>query len=120
MKSKNFIIPYVIYPFDIMFSFGETDIQLYSKLKREGITDFSDCDIGGITKARTVMFKEGPTLIRMRHIPKSPEDFGHLQHEIFHAVDFLFMRISIELCDKSGEAYAYLIQYLTEQVYKRI
>lgn len=120
MKSKNFTLSYVIYPFDIMFSFGESDKELFPKLKRMGIGDPEDCNISGITQARTVMFREGPTIIRMKRIPKSPEDFGHLHHEIFHAVDFLFTRISIELCEKSGEAYAYLIQYLTEQVYKRI
>lgn len=120
MKAKNFTISYVVYPFDIMFSFGETDQVLYRKLKCKGITEPEICDISGITRARTAVFKEGPSIIRMKNIPKTAEEFGFLQHEIFHAVYFLFTRIGIELCEKSDEAFAYAIQYLTEQVYKRI
>jgi hypothetical protein len=120
VKSKSFILPYVIYPFDIMFSFGEPDDVLFRRLKSMGITEPELCNISGITQARTVVFNEGASIIRMKHIPKTSEDFGHLQHEIFHAVYFLFTRIGIKLCDKSDEAFAYTIQYLTEQVYKRI
>jgi hypothetical protein len=120
MKAKNFTIPYVIYPFDIMFSFGESDKALFKKLKSLGIGEPSLCEISGITLARTVVFKEGPSIIRMQQAPKTPFQLGVLQHEIFHAVYFLFTRIGIKLCDKSDEAFAYTIQYLTEQVYKRL
>lgn len=120
MKSKNFVLSYVIYPFDIMFSFGETDKELFTKLRKLGIGEPDACAIPGITTARTVMFKEGPTVIRMKWIPKTSFEFGVLHHEIFHAIQFLLSRIDLPLNDQSGEAYAYLIQYLTEQVYKRI
>lgn len=120
MKSKNFILSYHIYPFDIMFSFGESDKKLFPKLRRKGISEPELCEISGITRARAVVFKEGPSIIRMKNIPKTAEEFGFLQHEIFHAVYFLFTRIGITLGDQSDEAFAYAIQYLTEQVYKRI
>lgn len=120
MKPKNFILPYHIYPFDVMFSFGETDKELFPKIKKMGIAEPEACQISGITTARTVMFREGPTVVRLKWIPKSAFEWGILHHEIFHAVQFIMSRISIELTDQSGEAFAYLIQYLTEQVYKRI
>lgn len=103
-----------------MFSFGETDKILFPKLRRKGISEPELCEISGITRARAVVFKEGPSIIRMKNIPKTAEEFGFLQHEIFHAVYFLFTRIGITLGDQSDEAFAYAIQYLTEQVYKRI
>lgn len=120
MKQKNFTLSYVVYPFDIMFSFGETDKELFPKLRRMGIKEPEAAQISGITTARTVMFAEGPTIVRLKWIPRSAFECGVLHHEIFHAVHFLLSRISIELCEQSGEAFAYLIQYLTEQVYKRI
>lgn len=120
MKQKgiNFIISYVIYPFDCMFSFGETDDQLFKLLRKKGISDPEECKIHG--NARCVMFAGGQTVVRLKSIPKMPHEFGWLQHEIFHAVEFLLNRIGVELCRQSDEAYCYLIEYLTKEVYKRI
>lgn len=103
-----------------MFSFGESDKVLYRRLKEMGINDYDLCDISGMTTARAVVFQDGQSIVRMKRVPLTAEEYGILQHEIFHAVYFLFTKIGIKLCDKSDEAFAYTIQYLTEQVYKRI
>lgn len=118
LKGKNFIIPYVVYPFDYMFSFGQSDENLFKLLRNKGIVDPEVVIIRG--NARCVMFENGQTVIRLRVVPSKPHEYGYLQHEIFHAVDFLFNRIGIELSEKSNEAYAYLIEYLTKEVYERI
>lgn len=118
----NFIIPLVIYPFDIMFSFSETDDVLEKALKKYKI------DIGDApwklesvrVKGRTCVFNSGQTLIRMPNIPSSCRDYGTLQHEIFHAIEFLFDRISVQHHIDSGECWAYLIGYITEEVYKKL
>lgn len=117
-KNKHFIIPYIIYPFDCMFSFGQSDEEIFKILRSKGIRDPEVVIIKG--NARCVMFESGQTVIRLKSMPSKPYEYGWLQHEIFHAVDFLFNRIGITLNESSNEAYAYMIEYLTKEVHKRI
>lgn len=121
MKSMNFIIPYVIYPFDVMVSICEDDEVLKRKLTRYG-ADFDGMDLShsDSQKGRCVMFSNGRFLLRLYGYPKTPAHYGHLQHEIFHAVEFLMDKLNTPLSDDSDEAYCYLIQYLTTEIYKRL
>lgn len=118
MKGRCFIIEYNIYPFNVLFSFGQDDKEVIKLLKKQGVKEPGDCSIPG--NGRCIMYVEGATIVRMKNTPKTPRDYGILQHEIFHAVDFLFNRIGIRLNESSNEAYAYLIEYLTKEVYSRI
>lgn len=68
---------------------------------------------------RTVHLDGGQTMIRMNGKVKTPEQFGTLAHEIFHAVDFIFTRLNMKLSRDSDEAFAYAIGYVTEQIYKK-
>ncbi len=125
MKAKNFIIPLVVYPFDIMFSIGETDEQLLKVLEQrlpedafevckedECLLNFKEMDNG-----RTVFLnKGGQTIIRLCRTPSK----GTIAHEIFHAVEFLFRKLNMPLTLENDEAYAYLIGYITEQFYANI
>ncbi len=82
--KKNFTIPMVVYPFDLMVSFAESDD-------------------------------------RLRRMPDTPVEFGYLQHEIFHYVTFLLDRLGITFClETSDEAFAYLVGYITTEIYKKI
>ena len=122
-KKLNYIIKLEIYPFDIMFSFNETDEELIKTLDKYGI-DHADhpwqfeTDKHGI--GRTCIFASGQTLVRLPMWPERSEDYGVLQHEIFHAVEYLFYRIGMNLKKCSGEAYAYLIGFITTGIYKQI
>lgn len=121
MKGKYFIIPLVVYPFDVMVSIGEEDKILQNRLKRMGV-DLEGESLERLPnqEGRCVMFKSNQTLIRLYKKPVSNIDYGYLQHEIFHAVDFILMRVGVKLCYKSCEAYAYLVQYLTTQIYNSL
>ena len=121
-RSLNFVIPLVVYPFDVMVSFGESDDVLFAKLKKKGV-DITDTNLSVYSdtqRGRTIMFKGNQTLIRMYELRDTPHWYGNLAHEIFHAVEFIMERIGMELTIKSDEAYAYLIGYLTEEIYKKI
>ena len=122
MKSHNFIIPLVVYPFDVMVSIGQTDQELKKILKKHGVNTKSGLwKYGKNGVGRAVVFETNQTLIRLPRVPKTPKELGSLNHEIFHAVTFIMHRIGMKLivC-KSDEAYAYLIGYLTEQILIRI
>lgn len=121
-KSANFIIRYEVYPFDCMFSFGETEEQLRRAFKRKEL-DLKECERifnDSAAVGRTIMLSKGQTIIRMKSYPTEPYDYAILQHEIFHAVTFLMSRIGMKLCYKSDEAYAYLIEYITANVYHQL
>lgn len=115
MKKQNFIIPYILYPFDVMVSIGETREEVEKRIEK----NYKLCDderdaisLQGLGK--TAMLKGGQTIIRVDRFEHSV-----IAHEIFHAVSFLMDRISISLTRESEEAFAYAIQYLTKEIYKR-
>jgi hypothetical protein len=122
IKKLNHIIRTDVYPFDFMFSFNETDAELIKILDKYGIDhqnhpwQFESDKVHG----RTCVFESGQTLIRLPYFPETCEHYGCLSHEIFHGVEFLFYRLNMKLKKSSGEAYAYLIQYLTTEIYKQI
>ncbi len=121
MRSLNFVIPYVIYPFDVMVSIGEDDEVLKKKLIKHGANvNNTDLSHHHTQRGRCIMFEDHQTLIRLYQFPKTPTQFGHLQHEIFHAVEFVMDRMNMPLTKESDEAYAYLIGYLTTEIYKRL
>lgn len=119
----NFIIPLVVYPYDIMFSVGEADKQFLKACEaRMPDDDYKDlledsiCSLSRETNGRTYHHLVGGwTIIRLPKKPTTPAQYGTLFHEIFHAVYFIFSRIGIRLCEDSDEAFAYLIGYITEQ-----
>lgn len=129
MKKKNFIVPLVVYPFDIYVSIGETDGDFKNGIKRvmtkemfkELCEDPVACNLAQYAKGRTLVLTSNQTIIRVKNTPEYPEDYGVLQHEIFHAVTFIMDRVGMKfklLC--SDESYSYLIQHVTTEIYKRL
>lgn len=121
----NFIVPLVIYPYDIMFSVGQSDRRFLfdckERMQDEYYNDLASDDISISTTMRQGRTFHhligGQTIIRLPHKPKTASDRGTVSHEIFHAVDFIFRRINLPLTFESHEAYAYAIGYITEQFY---
>lgn len=123
LKCKNFIIVIGIYQHDLMVSIGEDDKPLFNKLISVGVDkdEVHEAAYENTGKGRYCLFKNGQSLIRILKKPKAPEDYGHLQHEIFHVASALLWRIGVRLKIKtSDEAYAYLIGYLTTEIYKKL
>lgn len=119
------VVDLVVYPFSVMVAFGVSDDEMREHLSRYSLPEddivpalFGD---NVTVKGRTVMFSNNATLIRTRHFPVSVTQYGQLQHEIFHAVCFIMEQVGMPLqVMVSDEAYAYLIQYLTTQIYEMI
>lgn len=121
MRKQFFIVPYVVYPFDLMVSFGQTDAEIEDILKKYKVNyKDSDWQMAEYYTGKCVMFESGQTLIRLLRKPITNEEYGTLQHEIFHAVEFLFTRIGLTHSIKCGEAYAYLIGHITKEIYKKL
>ena len=105
-----------------MFSFNESDEKVVEHLKKYGIdtTDNSKWKFEENGKGRCIIFETGQTLVRLLNYPITNEDYSFLQHEIFHAVHFIMRRINTKLKVNSCEPFAYLIGYLTKEVYNKI
>lgn len=129
-KSYNFIIPLVVYPFDIMVSIGQTDAEFRKSITKDMppsiLKDLEEdqaiLSMPITNDGRTVNLPTGhQTIIRIKRSITAPRDYGILAHEIFHAVSFILMRMGINLeIEKTDEVYAYLIDYVTTETIKRL
>jgi hypothetical protein len=114
-----FTVNYTVYPFDLMIFVNEPYKNIKKTLKKRLPIDFETKkrikELKGEFEARTVMFPGRQTCIVFKSTKHNV-----IVHEVFHAVEFLFRSIDIPLTLESGEAYAYLIGYITDEIYKKI
>ena len=114
---KNFIVSWKIYPFDVMVSVKERQEDIVKRIERTGYKlDADEKEKLWMTgQGRTVMLRGGQTILRLDTLKH-----GVISHEVFHAVDFLMNKVGIKLTEESDEAYAYAIEYLTNEIYKNL
>lgn len=124
-SNINFIIKMDIYPFDIMISIAQTDSQLGRLLDKYhlSVEDILLCKYTNDNcQGRAATFAtNNASIIRLRHLPETPEDHGTLAHEVFHVASFIMQMVGVKLeIMVSDEAYAYLIGFITKSIYKEI
>jgi hypothetical protein len=110
------IIPLEVFAHDIIISVEQSDEDLYEAIK-ENISrkDFDKHMANQKSIATTHKLRTGSILIRFKDNINDP---GIVAHEAFHAIVFLFKKIGIDFCYESEEAYAYSLEYLTNQILK--
>ena len=124
VSGSFFIIPLQIYPFDIMVSIDEKDEVLRNRLIKYG-SSIEDCEelmnLSDTVRGRAVMLPSNQTVIRLKMFPKKYDMMSVIAHEVFHATTFILHRIGMKLeLFVSDEAYAYLLGYITTEIYKKI
>jgi hypothetical protein len=110
------VIPIDVFGHDIVVSIGQTDEDLYEEIK-ENISKkkFDKKMTNQKSIATTFKLKTGCILIRFKD---DIDNLGIVAHEAFHAIVYLFEKIGIEYAYESEEAYAYSLEYLTNQILK--
>lgn len=115
-KNKTDIIYGTVYPYDVCVStvrdFKKLKAYLQTILPEEAWNEIDD----GLASddGRTIQFSTGQTIIQInKPMP------GVIAHEVFHAVSFLMLKLMTPLTMDTNEVYAYLVQYLTDEIYKR-
>lgn len=110
------VIPLEVYGHDIMISIGQTDEDLYKEIK-ENISekDFKKYMTNQKAIATTHKMRTGCILIRFRD---NIDNLGIVAHEAFRVIVFLFKKLGIQYCYESEEAYAYALEYLTNEILK--
>lgn len=124
INYKSFIIKCEVYPFDIMVYFGKSKKPLLKQLKsfvNVSKDEISEIKHHPLKPGTTFTLSGGQTVLYMPLIPSSTVDFAVLQHEIFHCVDHIMQKVGINYePEGENEAYAYLIQYVTQKIYDAI
>ena len=121
MKKQMFIVDCGTYPFDVLVCVGiDYDDMITFLSKRCTLTDEEKEALIMSGGGRSVILKTGQSVLQVTLAKNKPFFHGNLAHEIFHIVDFLFERVGIKYSDDFNEAYAYQVQYLTEEIYKKL
>jgi hypothetical protein len=131
-EKSCFIVSPNIFPFDVMFSFNQTREEVsewFAERGYESFDDFDETDLADIGKvfdketvfARTYGHERGPIIIRFKEWEPSVKGFGFLAHEIFHAVEFMMVKMNIPHgVWTTSEVYAYTTQFLFEQAMENL
>jgi len=124
MKGTYFIIPLIIYPFDVMVSIDETDKVLLDRFVRYGNTK-AECQplfpMSNTCRGRYFLLPSNQSVIRLTHQEDKYSMLGTISHEIFHTVTYIMNTLGGKLkLAVSDEPYAYLTGYLTKEICKRL
>ena len=116
-----FIIDCQVYPFQILVYFGQDKKPLFKELSKYlPKSSIETIKIFEFKRGKSIMFPTGQTLLWLNEKPNSISGLATLNHEIFHCVCFILERVGIVFSDSSDEAFAYLIEYLTKQIYNEL
>ncbi len=120
----NFLIDLHIYPFDIVVSIGDTNEELKKVLLKLGINEadvLRDINYGqDRADAINNLYYSKYGLIRMFKKGRDAYWKALLSHEISDLVFSIMKRIGMKHKRSSREAYSYLTQYLTFEIYKKL
>lgn len=124
VKPQHFIIPYHVYPYNLYVSINESDKKMSAGLKKwVRKSDKKQVDIFMEEKCKGLswIFDGGKSIIRFTKFKNNNESIGDVAHEAFHAVEFLFDWIKLKYdIDTSSETWAYLLGYITTNIYNNI
>jgi hypothetical protein len=114
-QSKTFVITGSTFDRDVMVVVTQ-DTAYAAKYVRENLDSvFTSKDFD----ARAVTFgfqRDRPIIVWL----SDAEDKGVVAHELFHATSYIMYWAGMELQTETEEAFAYQLQYLTNQFYNQI
>lgn len=122
-NQQHFTVDCGFYPFDIFCYFGNNRDNMCGLLKEKGIDDEEIAWIKeqDYRSGKSVMLRDGQLMLWMPQAPNSKYLLAILAHEIFHCACFVIERVGIVYePDVSDEAYAYLLQHITEKIYDNL
>lgn len=119
-KKRHILIKGTVWPYDIIVTLGTTQRQFLDYVGKNFVNALSKDDIESlefIKKGRTVRLENNAIVLWLKEYPSSPEWFGHLAHEIFHAADMILEQAGVTHTNDSDEVWAYLIDWITKEIY---
>lgn len=116
--SKSIYID--IYRYQVFVLLGYEITEVSDELQDLGVPRDDRKDIvnlldGGKYLGRTVFAGCG-VVVYLPHFRGIARDIATLAHELLHATNGILKEVGVSPCNKSEEAYTYLLGYLTEEV----
>lgn len=127
MIEPNFyVIPLHIYPSNIYISVNQTDEMfreelLAKEVSKQDIDNFLDRPDN--EPGLTGILENGNVLIRFKHYDETmsePYTRKTIVHESFHATVCVMDFIGASLDHSSEESYAYLLEYIFQEICKKV
>ena len=134
IKSKAFAIDLAIYPYTVFVCFKNL-IELEELLKTHKYGCDASTAVTVIEKVSTYVkenncagycddctLPNGNLIIYfpVTNIKDMNYYFNMIPHEAFHAAEMVLSNVGVPLTKSSDEAYAYLISYISEQIFQQI
>lgn len=116
-RPKFFLTDFGVYPVDILVTIGTTEAEVLAKLKngchyKPDQEEIRNLNFKG-KSGYTLRLKGGACILWIKEYRP-----GLLAHEIFHLVSLLYERIGSKFYVDDDEPVAYLIEFLTNRIYK--
>lgn len=119
----NFLIDCLIYPSDIVVFVDSSNKEIKKTMCKHGYDDKEISQVLSKLKkgvnARCEMMEDGLVFIFLKSNVK--DFYSKVCHESFHATTFILDRVGVKLkLGISDEAYAYLMGFITAEIFKNI
>lgn len=102
------------YPVKLHVFINESDEDILSYLEKHNIPELVEDIFLDESDEASFIYNDSPNIaIRLRDLSK-PEI---ISHEAFHATVYIMRYIGTRFSKASEEAYAYLLQYIVENIY---
>lgn len=108
------------YPYRVVFFFGCSEEEVDLQIKKKKIKPGGEYHIEDGEEAVTKICESGHVIALFRSLPVGAVQMGFLAHEVVHIVHSVCSAVGLRHSADSEEAYAYLAQYITEQVYRKL
>lgn len=117
---KKFKIKYVVYPFELMVFITNDTKKVVNWVCENTYRDRKEVEenVEREYLATTIMFEGGQSIIVFKE--DSHLNPGVVAHESFHAVELLYNHLDMPLTRESSEAYAYLIEYIVNEISNKV
>jgi hypothetical protein len=121
-KAGFYLLKGSVFPYDVLICLGTTEQQIKEYATKRFENCFTDRELELLSelskkKGYTLRLENGAYLLWTALFPTTPEGFEHLAHETFHVADLMLRRAGLTLSDDSDEAFAYLIGWITKNIY---
>ena len=122
-KKRFFLLKGIIYPYDTVVCLGVSKEEILQYMEKNYIDSLTSEDKDALemplnTKGRTLRLKNNAYILWTKYFPVNVEHFETLNHEIFHTSDMMLRKAGLSLSDDSDEAWAYMIGWMTREIYK--
>lgn len=128
VNKAFFLVELAVFDYDIIVSCGQSNKEIYKSLleipggKKHLIKEFKYGieNPPSAADAYCIILDNGCTLLRLFDYPKKASDYGVLMHEVLHSIATPLRRRGLKLSNKSEEAYAYAIGYVSEKIFAQL